>query len=220
MVGKRVLNIDKGEPKDDWVNWVPCDLSSEGDIRVAVGMALESTDGQLNCLINCAGVNYNAWLEDTGLEDWERLFKVNVTAPFLLTQAFLHALTVSGGTVCNIVSNAAWVPMRASVAYNASKAAEHMLTLQMGRELTKDKGVTVFGFSPGKLKGTGMSRYIEQRVGEVRGWSPEFAQQYQANALTTGQEIEPDVLAELIVWLLSEKRRHFYLSGCLIPYGG
>lgn len=218
--GKQVFNLDIKPPaSDNGALYIPTDLRNASNMRRSVEFAMGHPDG-IDCLVNNAGLNYNAWLEDTGLADWSDVFAVNVTAPFLLTQQLIPQLAERCGTVCNVTSNAAWTPMRASAAYNSSKAAAHMLTLQMARELTKDKGITVFGIAPGKMRGTGMSKYIEQKVLEVRGWTPEFAKQYQANGLVTGEEIEPEVLAEFIVWLLSEKKRHFYLSGVVIPYGG
>lgn len=218
--GKRVVNLDILPPTADaGARHFHCNLADPKDLGAKAQKAVWWLDG-LDCLVNNAGLNFNAWLEDTPLREWQKVLDVNVTAPFLLTQEVLPYLSKAEGTVCNIVSNAAWVPMRSSVAYNSSKAAEHMLTQQLARELTRRHNITVFGIYPGKLKGTGMSRYIEQRVQEVRGWTPEQAAEYQSNGLVTGEEIEPAVLAEFIVWLLLEKKRHFYLSGCRLDYGG
>jgi NAD(P)-dependent dehydrogenase (short-subunit alcohol dehydrogenase family) len=109
--------------------------------------------------------------------------------------------------------------MTNSLVYNASKGAAHIMTLQMARELTKRYGITVFGVSPARLAGTGMSRYIDDRVTGLRGWTKEQADEYQRAALVTGKEIPPSRCAEFITWLLSEKERHEHLSGCVIPYG-
>jgi NAD(P)-dependent dehydrogenase (short-subunit alcohol dehydrogenase family) len=70
------------------------------------------------------------------------------------------------------------------------------------------------------LKGTGMSKYIERMVPEVRGWTPEYAAQYQLNALPAGEETDPETLAEFIAFLLSTKQRHKYLASTILPYGG
>ena len=90
------------------------------------------------------------------------------------------------------------------------------MTKQLAREL---KDLTVFGIAPNRLAGTDMSNYIEERVIETRGWTREDAQAYQAQSLPTGEETDPEALAEFIAWLLSSKRRHFYLTGCVLPYG-
>lgn len=173
----------------------------------------------LDVLINCAGVNLTGWLYDFTEDDWDTVLDINAKGIFKMTQACLPQLIASRGTVLNIVSNASHVPMTTSVAYNASKGAAHIMTLQMARELTKLHGITVFGISPNKLRGTEMSQDIEDQVVARRGWTREFAAQYQAAALLTGRETEPGIVAEFIAFLLSSKERHEFLSGCVLPYG-
>ena len=195
------------------------DLANPGNVAGICTRILRSRPWPLDILINCAGINHIAMLEDLNIENWDRVMNVNARAIYLMTRGLLPALTISRGTVLNIVSNASHVPMTSSLAYNASKGAAHIMTLQLARELTRERGITVFGISPNKMKGTEMSRYIEGRVCEVRGWTQEHAEEYQRKALLTGEETDPAQVAEFIGHLLSEKRRHKYLSGCVIPYG-
>lgn len=192
------------------------DLESGIDVRDPQGLqALERVD----ILINCAGINAQDWIEDVTLESWNRVMDTNARAILTMTQALLPQLIESRGTILNITSNAAWMPMTCSIAYNASKAAAHIMTLQMARELTRKYGITVFGVAPNKLRGTGMSAEIERQVLRTRGWSAEFAREYQLKALLTGEETDPAVLADFIAYLLAERRNHSQLSGCIIPYG-
>ena len=191
-----------------------------GDVR-NFGTIWEFSDeiGEIDILVNCAGINRIGFLEEFDEHDWDNVIDTNVKGIFNTTKAFLPALKRSKGTVLNIVSNASHMPMTGSLAYNASKGAAHIMTLQLARELTKLHGITVFGISPNKLAGTGMSTDIEKQVCETRGWTPEYAKQYQLNALLTGEETDPKVLAEFIAWLLHDKTRHKFLAGCVIPYG-
>jgi len=173
----------------------------------------------LDILINCAGVNLTGWLEDFAEVHWDKVMDTNAKGIYMMTRACLRALVHSRGTVLNIVSNASHMPMTTSLAYNASKGAAHIMTLQLARELTKRHNITVFGISPNKLRGTGMSKDIEAQVVLHRGWTPEFAAEYQRNALLCGEETDPAQLAEFVAYLLSSKNRHKFLSGCVIPYG-
>jgi len=191
------------------------DLTDPESVRIFC----EGRSAPVDVLINNAGINGIDWLENVTVEDWDRIMNTNARAIFLMVKGLLPQLKEAKGTVLNITSNAAWVPMTNSLAYNASKAAAHIMTLQLARELTKRHGITVLGVAPNKLEGTGMSRYIEERVCGIRGWTPEQAKQYQLNALTSGEETKPERLAEFIVWLLSDKSRHKHLSGCIFPYG-
>lgn len=175
--------------------------------------------GAIDGLINCAGINRIDHFDSLSEADWDHVMDVNAKGIFLTSQAFLPQLAETKGVICNVVSNASHMPMTHSAAYNASKGAAHILTLQMARELTRTLGVTVFGVSPAKLSGTGMSDYIDGRVPELRGWTPEQAREYQLAGLLTGAEIPPTVVAEFIAHLITVPIRHKYLTGCVIPYG-
>jgi NAD(P)-dependent dehydrogenase (short-subunit alcohol dehydrogenase family) len=220
--GWTIFNYSLTPPEDQasmearGVHYVRCDITSPDDVYQA---AQQMDDLGISVLINNAGINEINWLPHVSVEMWDDVMNTNARAIMLMSQVFLDKLTQSKGTILNIISNAAHIPMTASIAYNASKAAAHIMTLQMARELTKQRGITVFGIAPNKLAGTGMSHYIEQRVTEVRGWTPEYAAQYQTAALVTGEETEPVMIADLITYLLGEKKRHKYLSGCILPYG-
>lgn len=196
----------------------PFDHSEGHDVRDPLRTCGHCPD-DLNVLVNCAGVNKTNWLEDVTDAEWDDVMDTNAKGIFKMTQWALPSLIRHKGTVVNIVSNAAHVPMTCSAAYNASKGAAHILTLQLARELTKKHGITVFGVAPNKMAGTGMSRDIERQVVEQRGWTPEQARAYQLAALLPGEETPPRAVAEFISFLLSERYRHKYLSGCIIPYG-
>lgn len=172
----------------------------------------------LDILINCAGLNRINWLQDVTDQEWSDVMDVNAKGIFNMSQVCLPYLKASGGTILNIVSNAAHMPMRCSLAYNASKGAALIMTKQLARELTP-QGITVFSVSPNKLAGTGMSDDIDQQVMKTRGWSLEETQRYQRAGLLTGEETPAWRVAEFIGFLLSSKERHKYLSGCDIPYG-
>lgn len=172
----------------------------------------------LDALINCAGINDNRWFEEVHTDDFFTLMDVNAFSFVRMTQAVLSQLKASRGFVINIVSNAATMPMTSSLSYNASKAAALMITKQMAHELTPKYGITVFSVSPNKLAGTEMSRQIEQNVQKVRGWTPEYAKEYQRKALMHGLETPPQAVADLISSLLTQGNA-LYLSGCDIPFG-
>lgn len=178
-----------------------------------------SQTGCIDVLINCAAVNKIEWLENVNDQDWDDVVNTNAKGIFKMTQACLPHLIRSKGTVVNIVSNAAHMPMTCSLAYNASKGAAHIMTLQLARELTKKYGITVFGVAPNKMSGTGMSDSIDEQVVRTRGWTKEEAQRYQLTGLLTGEETPVERVAEFIAWLLEEKDRHRFLTGTVIPYG-
>ncbi len=192
------------------------DITDEVDVGLALGEVLTEYE-KIDILINCAGVNHIEFIPKLNEGDWDRVMDTNAKGIFLMAKHCVDHM--KGGTILNIVSNASHMPMTSSLAYNASKGAAEIMTKQMSRELIKTHGITVFGISPNKLSGTGMTEYIDNKVCELRGWTPEAAHAYQLASLPAGEETDPKTLAEFIVFLLSEKQRHKYLAGCIIPYG-
>lgn len=199
----------------DWSLTTGVDIRQNSDVIMAAAAMAEV---KVDILVNCAGVNRIDFIPDMPVSEWDLVMDTNARGIFLVTRALLENLR--GGTILNIVSNASHVPMTSSLAYNASKGAAAIMTKQMARELKKTHDITVFGVSPNKLAGTGMSEYIDSRVQELRGWSTEEARAYQLAGLPAGEETDPRVLAEFIAFLLSSKERHKFLAGCIIPYGG
>lgn len=178
-------------------------------------LSLTHIDG----IINCAGINRNEWFEEVNMADFYEVMDVNAFAIIHGTQVMLEAMKPAiDPFVLNIVSNAAHMPMTSSLAYNASKAAALMITKQMAHELTPKHGITVFSISPNKLEGTGMSKAIEDNVVKVRGWTPEYAKEYQKKALMHGRETSPAVLADFIAGLIAS-RQYRFMSGTDIPFG-
>ena len=194
----------------------PYDLDDNRDVtNPHASLAnLKDVDG----LINCAGINRNEWFEEVTKDGFDHVMHTNALSFVAMTQAILPQLKESKGFVINIVSNAAHIPMTSSLAYNASKAAGLMITKQMAHELTPKYGITVFSISPNKLAGTGMSRQIEENVCRVRGWTPEFAAEYQRKALMHGLETPPQAIAEYVANLLTTGQ-YQYMSGTDIPFG-
>jgi len=173
---------------------------------------------RVDVLINNAGINAIKKFEDLDQDFITEIMQVNFVAPVLLTQALLKAGMFHVGTVvCNVISDAAWRPMRHSLAYNCSKAALDMATKQMARELTKPYGLTIFGVRPGKMRGTGMSNYIDRSVCELRGWTSEEADAYFRTNSLTGIEFEPTAVAQFIYQLCTTSMP---ISGACIDLAG
>lgn len=203
----------------DASNWSPdtgFDIRNFSTVYEAV-IRVEEAGCKVLRLINCAGVNLIAPLDDVGMQALELSMAVNAFGFFDVIRSLrLHKLLAPGFAACNVISNAAHMPMTHSIAYNASKAAQEMITRQMAREW---KEYCIFGVNPNKLHGTPMSLAIEERVCELRGWTKEEAKKYQLAALPAGVETPPSALASFIAELMRDEH-HPYITGCIFPYGG
>lgn len=201
------------------MDWCKTDVGDYDSVVQAEEFTRNWVAGPIRALVNCAGINHIDYLENANPETWDIIMDSNAKSIFNTSKAFLEQLKVTKGVICNITSDAAWKPMTGSAAYNASKGAAHILTLQLARELTKKYDITVFGVAPGKLEGTGMSQYIDQRVMQMRGWTAEQALTYAQIGRLHPEEIPPKALADFLAFLLGSPARHRYFSGCIIPYG-
>jgi len=203
------------------INWsldTGVDVTSEAQVKSAANKAFAHFNGKIDCLINCAGINHIESITKLEIDNWDKVMDTNARGLWLTTKYLADMM--KGGTILNIVSNAAVIPMTNSIAYNASKSAALMITKQMSRELGKTHDITVFSVSPNKLTDTKMSDYINTEVCRQRGWTLDEAKAYQLAALPAGIETDTNTLAEFIAFLLSTKKRHLFLQGCDLTYGG
>lgn len=211
---------DDGYTENNWrvVNW---DLSCGVNVAdpVSVGHAARRLkNARVDMLINCAGINKLDFLPQVTTQDFNSVMGVNANGIFNTVKELLQSMV--GGTVINIVSDAARRPMTTSISYNASKAAALAMTMQMHRELFATHGMSVFSISPCKLMNTRMSTYTDARVRELRKWTKEEAAYEQKKALNSGKEVNPEDLADFICWIAEKKQRQINFGGCDIPYGG
>ena len=184
----------------------------------AARWTLAGEELDVGAVVNAAGVPFIKRTADLTAEDFRNVFDSNVFAAINVTNQLLPALIRNKGTIINIISDAAYRPMRCSTLYNASKAALDMVTRCMAREWS-DKPITVLGIAPNRVGNTGMSRAVDYMVEKVRGWTPEQVQSHQAACLPRG-ETDVDALASFIGKILtSDIEGTRYLHGCIIPFG-
>ena len=191
-----------------------------GDPIAELTLQLHHSGFEADTLVQCAGVNGIASIEnlDDGL--WDKVMDTNARGLWHMVKAFLPGLRkAENPIVMNVISNASHMPMTDSCVYNASKGAAHIMTLQMARELTRRDGIAVMGVSPNKLSGTAMSDYIDQQVMASRGWTLEEAREYQLNSLLWKKETPTHELAKFMATILSQPETAKWLSGCIIPFG-
>ena len=105
--------------------------------------------GRVDMLINGAGVNFAGPYFDLKDEDWDRVLDSNLKAVHWGCQIFGERMASDGGgSIVNIASVSAHLPLSRVIAYSASKAAVVNLTQNVARELAP-KGVRVNALCPG-----------------------------------------------------------------------
>jgi len=127
------------------VRGFPADLGDRGQCR-----SLASQAGEIDVLVNCAGIFKEASIADTDLGIWDDTLDVNLTAAWTLSQALLVPLRRRKGTIVNVASDAALLGYAGCVAYCASKGALAGLTRALATELAPD--VRVLCVCPGSTE--------------------------------------------------------------------
>lgn len=132
---------------------VPADLTREEEVRELTEATLELARARpLGILVLNAGAALNAAIEKTTVEHWDRLFALNVRAPFLLVKALLPALRADprGARIIvigSVVSTRAYVDQGA---YSASKHALYGFTRVLAKELHREgSSIQVHSVHPG-----------------------------------------------------------------------
>ena len=113
---------------------VECDVSNPSDVEDILSKTL-SAFGQVDALINNAGVADFGPIEETDFERWRRVMATNLDGVFLMSQAATPALKETKGNIVNIASISGLRASTLRVAYGTSKAAVIQLTKQQAAEL-------------------------------------------------------------------------------------
>lgn len=107
--------------------------------------------GQVDALVLNAGVSLQKLLPDTTCEEWDRLFDVNLRAPFLLCRALLpHMIARQSGSIVTVASMWGEVGASCEVAYSAAKAGLIGFTRALAKEVGPS-GIRVNCVSPGVI---------------------------------------------------------------------
>jgi len=145
-----------GKPADTLA--LEADLADPKAIETAVAQAHRQF-GRIDALVNNAGVAVFKPLLDVTLEDWQRVMAVNLTGPFLMTQAVApHMRDQGGGAIVNVTSISGLRASTLRVAYGTSKAALAHLTRQQAAELG-EYGIRVNAVAPGPVD-TAMAKQV------------------------------------------------------------
>jgi len=137
---------------------IECDVAEPGQVGDAIDQVV-ARFGRIDALVNNAGIALFKPLLETTYEEWARVLAVNLSGPFLCTQACAPVmLKGGGGSVVNIGSISGVRASTLRVAYGTSKAALAHLTRQQAAELG-NAGIRVNGVAPGPVD-TAMARQV------------------------------------------------------------
>lgn len=132
-----------------------CDVTNESAVN-----HLFSKISRLDILVNSAGIGLVGSLVETALEDFERLFRVNVQGVFLVTKAAVPLLLESHGVIVNIGSVAGLVGVKRRFAYCTTKGAVIAMTRQLAVDYPTQLRANCI--CPGTVESPFVEQYLEK----------------------------------------------------------
>jgi len=182
------------------------DVTSEENIR-AVFDELGQLWGKLDILVNAAGIEIEKTIEETTLEEWNRIFAINVTGTFLTSKYALPLLrNAKGASVINFGSYDGFIADPGLAAYCATKGAVHALTRAMACDHGAE-GIRVNAICPGFVD-TPMLQSFFGDSGNIESLKQAVRDVHPTKTYGT-----PEDIANLVNWLASDEAR--YASGQL-----
>ena len=180
------------------VHFVTADLASVEDCRSVIAKA-DAAFGRVNILVNAAGLTERGNLLDTTPELFDRMFAVNVRAPFFLMQDAVRLMIrdETHGAIVNIGSTSSRAGQPFIAPYCASKGALATLTRNAGFALMRNR------IRVNQLDIGWMNSDNERAVQESETGDPEFIDR-EAAALPFGRLLDPDEVARAVAFLASD----------------
>lgn len=154
--------------------------------------------GQIDVLVNAAGIIANGTIENTTLDDWDKMMNINLRSVFHLMKICVPHLEKTKGNVVNVSSVAGTRSFPGVLAYCVSKAALDQLTRCSALELAP-KEIRVNAVNPG---------VVVTNLHKKSGMDDEGYEKFLENSKNThpiGRVGKPEEIADLIYYLASEK---------------
>ncbi len=155
--GAQVLVVDRDENPQttEGVRSLRCDITEEQQVA-GIFQSVE----RLDILVNCAGIGMVGSVEETELEEFRRLHRVNVEGTFLMTRAAIPFLKQVSGVVLNLGSVAGMVGVKRRFAYCSTKGAVIAMTRQLAVDYPTE--IRVNCIAPGTVDSPFVEAYLEK----------------------------------------------------------
>ncbi len=194
---------------------IAADVASEDDCQRLVAETIERF-GRLDGLVLNAGIQRMGTVETLSIQDWNDIFAVNVTGPFMLTRAALSHLLEARGALVAVASVAALRSANGMAGYGASKAALLSLIQNVAVDYAP-RGLRANVVCPGWTRSE-LADDEMRHIGEPRGLDVEASYEFVTSLVPLRRPAESEEVGNAISWLLSP--RASYVNASVITVDG
>lgn len=197
----------RGEP----LHVVPADVADPGAAERTV-RELAAERSRLDVVVTAAAISVGKQLADTSVEEWERVFAVNVTGTFLWFKAALPEMVArGGGALVAIASQLAIAGARNTASYAASKGAVISMVRSIAVDYA-DRGIRANAILPGATE----TAFLERSF--ARASDPAAARERARVRHPLGRFARPEEIAAAAVYLASDDGA--FVTGIVLPVDG
>ncbi len=189
---------------------VKCDVSEVSNVEQI--FKKEIGNQQLDILVNNAGIAHIGNLENTKVEDLDRIYNVNVKGVFNCLKSGIP-LMKNGGSIINICSVAAHVGVAERFAYSMSKGAVHAMTLSVAKDYLA-QNIRCNSISPGRVHTPFVDGFLE------KNYPGKEKEMFEALSKTQpiGRMGKPEEIGALALYLCSDEAS--FITGSDFPIDG
>ncbi|GGF29065.1 SDR family NAD(P)-dependent oxidoreductase [Echinicola rosea] len=187
----------------------------QGDVSKTAEMKelISPISGSIDVLVNNAGISHVGNLENTGEEDFDRLYQVNVKGIYNCSLAALPKMKEKGGSIINMASVASTMGLPDRFAYSMTKGAVFAMTLSMARDYV-EYNIRVNSIAPGRVHTPFVDGFL------AKNYPGKETEMFDKLAATQpiGRMGKPEEIAAMAVYLSSDEAS--FLTGGNYPIDG
>ncbi|WAT00424.1 SDR family NAD(P)-dependent oxidoreductase [Rouxiella chamberiensis] len=208
LVGRTEIKLAKVANTLESTNYYVhvADMSNPQDVERLAEVVLDKF-GRVDVLVNNAGVAVQGQVNEASIEDWKKVFDIDVSGVFYATRFFIEALKKSKGNIVNVSSVSGLGGDWGMSFYNAAKGAVSNFTRSLAMDHGAD-GVRVNAVCP-SLTITDMAEDIKNNEALLAKF---------AERIPLGRAAEPEEIADVIAFLASDDAR--FVTGVNLPVDG
>lgn len=186
-----------------------CDVTNQQQVQ-----GIFNKIGDVNILVNSAGISHVGNVQNTTEEDLDRLYAVNVKGVYNCILAAVHIMQKNkSGVILNLASIANNIGLANRFAYSMSKGAVYAMTLSVAKDYIND-GIRCNCISPARVHTPFVDGFLKKNY---PGREEEMFKEL-SKTQPIGRMAKPEEIAYLILYLCSEEAA--FITGCDYPIDG